>query len=277
VNRSGRALIGFLFTAALFWLVQFVATPFFSVAGRLAGVTLGTLTAAIVSGAVGLALFEGRPLTAIGLSPHPGAIGNFAWGLALGLGAAALAVGAPVVLGLAHFESTPDVTLSTRTVLLVPILLFCGAIGEEIAFRGFALQLLMRDFGAWVSIIGMGVLFGALHTLNPGATPLSTVNTAGFGILFGFAVGRTHDLWLSTGIHFAWNAALPFLGVGLSGLTIEVTRYRLVWVSTRQILSGGAYGPEASLIASVLLVVLFIVVWRIPVRRGRTCLLDSDS
>jgi membrane protease YdiL (CAAX protease family) len=272
-----RALLAFLFTAALFWLVQRIASPLFAMGGQLAGITLGTLAAAVISGAIALALFEGRPLTEIGLAWHSGAGFNLACGIALGLGAALMAVGIPFAFGLAHFEIQPDIAPSAATVISAPILLFCGAIGEEIAFRGFALQVLMHEWGAWISITGIGVLFGLLHGLNPGATPLSTLNTAGFGVLFGFALLRSHDLWLSTGIHFAWNTALPFLGVGLSGLTIEITRYRLVWVSTRQIWSGGDYGPEASLIASGLLVILFLAVWRLPLRRGQTALLDSPE
>jgi len=37
-----------------------------------------------------------------------------------------------------------------------PLTPVCGAAGEEIAFRGFPLQFLIRGYGAWVSIIGIG-------------------------------------------------------------------------------------------------------------------------
>jgi hypothetical protein len=91
--------------------------------------------------------------------------------------------------------------------------------------------------------------FRLLHGFNPGATPLSMANTAGFGILFGVALLRSHDLWLPIGFHFGWNAALPFLGVSLSGFTIQVVGYQLVW-KAGDLWSGGTYGPEASLLAS---------------------------
>jgi len=115
-----------------------------------------------------------------------------------------------------------------------------------------------------------------MHANNPGATTLAVVNTAGFGVLFGAALLRTHDLWLPIGIHFGWNATLPFLGVGLSGLTIKVTDYELVW-KAGNLWSGGSYGPEASLLASAVLVILFLAVWKIPFRKGRAYLLDSES
>ena len=130
----------------------------------------------------------------------------------------------------------------------------------------------MRGYGAWASVLGIGIFFGLLHGFNPGATTLSTVNTAGFGILFGFALLRSHDLWLPLGIHFGWNATLPFLGVALSGFTIRVTEYQLVW-KAGDLWSGGAYGPEASLLASFVLLVLFAVVWKMPVRKGTAAFL----
>ena len=123
--------------------------------------------------------------------------------------------------------------------------------------------------------LGIGILFGLLHGFNPGATPLSMANTAGFGILFGVALLRSHDLWLPIGLHFGWNAALPFLGVELSGFTIQVVGYQLVW-KAGNLWSGGTYGPEASLLATGVLLVLFVVVWKVPVHKGVAYLLDPE-
>jgi hypothetical protein len=129
------------------------------------------------------------------------------------------------------------------------------------------LQYLMRGYGRWAAILGIGAVFGLLHAGNPGATTLSTLNTTGFGIVFGAAVLRSRDVWLPAGIHFAWNAVLPFLGVGLSGLTIKVTGYELIW-TTGVLWSGGAYGPEASAITSMVLVLLCVAIWKVPVSAG---------
>jgi membrane protease YdiL (CAAX protease family) len=138
------------------------------------------------------------------------------------------------------------------------------------------LQYLMRGYGAWAAILGTGALFGLLHAGNPGATTMSTLNTTAFGIVFGFAVLRSRDLWLPAGIHFAWNTALPFLGVGLSGLTIKVTGYELVW-SAGNLWSGGPYGPEASLLTSAVTVLLFVAVWKAPVVTGTAYLVPETG
>jgi membrane protease YdiL (CAAX protease family) len=160
--------------------------------------------------------------------------------------------------------------------MFLPVLLLCGALGEEIAFRGFVLQVLIRGWRPWIAIIGTGALFGWLHNDNPGATALSDFNTALFGILFGVALLRSHDLWLPAGLHFGWNCALPFLGVEVSGLTIRVVGYELIW-KAGNLWSGGNYGPEASVLTSAVLGILFLAVWKVPVRRGRAYLLEPPA
>jgi uncharacterized protein len=221
-------------------------------------------------------IFESRSLGDLGFGWRDVSGRNLLTGMVFGVGGALLLVLPCLVFGLAHFERVPNATTSWGPIVLTPLLLLCGAAGEEIMFRGFMLQYLMRGYGPWAGILGIGALFGLLHASNPGATALGMVNTAGFGVLFGAALLRSRDLWLPIGMHFGWNATLPFLGMQLSGLTIRVTEYGLVW-TTGELLSGGNYGPEASLIASGVLVVLGLALWKVPLRKGWAYLLDASS
>jgi hypothetical protein len=175
---------------------------------------------------------------------------------------------------MARFSALDHPDVSRRGSLFLPALLFCGAMAEELAFRGFVLQYLVRGWGVWPSLLATGALFGLMHNGNPGASWLSDLNTALFGVLFGYALLRSHDLWLPIGLHFGWNLALPFLGVELSGLTIRVTGYELVW-NSGDLWSGGKYGPEASPLTSFVIALLFLAVWKVPVHRGWTWLLDE--
>jgi uncharacterized protein len=263
--------------AAVFWFTDNVVASIVQLFGQeLVSLTVPHLVAAVISGALAMAIFESGKLSDLGLHWNAAAGHNLLAGIAAGVAGVSLLIFPPVLIGLAHFERAHDGSVSFPGSIFIVALLFCGAAGEEIAFRGFPLQILMRGYGSWPSILGMGALFGVMHRFNPGATTLSTINTAGFGILFGFALLRAHDLWLPLGIHFGWNATLPFLGVSLSGFTIRVTEYQLVW-KAGDLWSGGAYGPEASLLASFVLLVLFAVVWKMPVRRGTAALLDSSE
>ena len=261
--------------AFMYWvLLNVLIPPVRFLGGEMTAITVAQLLAASIAAALAMAIFESRSLADLGLDWREGAGRNLATGLLLGIGGAALVVIPPLVTGMAHFESLPEADISWRAAGFTPLLLFCGAAGEEIAFRGFTLQSLMRGYGAWAAILVMGAIFGLMHSQNPGSTALSVANTAAFGVLFGASLLRAHDLWLPIGIHFGWNATLPFLGVGLSGLTIRITRYQLVWTAG-ELWSGGRYGPENSLLASIVLIVLFVAVWKVPVSKGRAYLLES--
>ena len=270
----GAGVCWLLYRVFLFLLVPIV--QFFG--GEMMAVTVPQLLAAGLAAAIAMAIFESRPLQETGLGWQKGWLRNLLTGTALAAGGACVVVMAALLLGMASFRGVANSDISFGAALFTPVLLFCGAAGEEIAFRGFTLQYLVRGYGAWVVVPGMGILFGLLHADNPGATALGVANTVGFGILFGFAVLRTHDLWLAIGLHFGWNVALPFLGVGLSGLTIRVTGYELSW-KAGELWSGGRYGPEASILTTGVLVLLTVAVWRIPVKKGWAYLLEpvSDS
>jgi uncharacterized protein len=271
-----RPLLGAGLFAFGYYILLKLAATFAEFLGRdMVAQTIPPLIAASLMGALAMAIFESRSFSDLGLHWREGAGRNLLTGIAVGAGGAILLIAIPVVGGIAHFESAPGAAFSWSPALFTLALLFCGAAGEEIAFRGFPLQFLIRGYGAWISVAGIGILFGLLHGNNPGATPLALANTAGFGILFGVALLRTHDLWLPIGFHFGWNAALPFLGVELSGFTIQVVGYRLVW-KAGNLWSGGTYGPEASLLASGVLLVLFAVIRKVPVRRGVAYLLDPE-
>jgi len=269
-----RPLLGAgLFAFGYYVLLNLTATVAHFLGREMVAQTIPPLIAASIIGALAMAIFESRRLSDLGLHWREGTGRNLLTGIAIGAGGAVLLIVVPILTGLAHFEAVPGVNFSGGAAVFTLALLFCGAAGEEIAFRGFPLQFLIRGYGAWISIVGIGILFGLLHGFNPGATPLSMANTAGFGILFGFALLRSHDLWLPIGLHYGWNAALPFLGVDLSGFTIQVVGYRLAW-KTGNLWSGGTYGPEASLLATGVLVVLFAVIRKVPVRKEIAYLLD---
>jgi membrane protease YdiL (CAAX protease family) len=259
-----------LFRIALFFI--YPAIEFLG--GKLMGITLGMLLSAAIASALAMAIFESRRFTDLGLHWQGGSRRNLLTGLVLGGVAAAAVILVPLAFGMAHFAPLSSPDISWRGDLFLPVLLLCGAMAEELAFRGFVLQYLVRGWGAWAALLSTGALFGLLHDGNPGATWLSDVNTGLFGVLFGYAVLRSHDLWLPIGMHFGWNVTLPFLGVELSGLTIRVTGYEVVW-NSGDLWSGGKYGPEASPLTSIVIVLLFLAVWKAPLRRGWTWLLDE--
>jgi hypothetical protein len=192
------------------------------------------------------------------------------------MGAAALVLAGPLLIHAARIERDPGSPASLSSFFFVSVLLLFGSAGEELLFRGFGFQVLLRALGPWTTIVPVGVVFATLHAGNPNATWLGLANTAGFGIVFGYAFLRSHDIWLPIGLHFGWNFTLPLFGVNVSGLTMRLTGFTMRW-SAGALWSGGEYGPEASILTSAVLLLLFAYLWKAPIRRQPSALLDPPA
>jgi len=69
------------------------------------------------------------------------------------------------------FRKLPAEPFDVGSFVFVIAMLAAGAIGEELIFRGYGLQVLIAGLGPWATILPVGVLFGVLHAANPAATP----------------------------------------------------------------------------------------------------------
>ena len=90
-------------------------------------------------------------------------------------------------------------------------------------------------------------------------------------LLLLFIVPRTGALWMSWGIHFAWNTALGLVfGLPVSGLTDFAVILRTRASGPRWV-TGGAYGIEGSVVGTVVILLGFIPVILLTRRctRGR--------
>jgi len=234
------------------------------------------LFSAVFANWLALRIYADRRLIEVGLWLNRASAENLVAGLAGGAGAAFLVLAPPLLLRVAHLASTPDDQPTAGRIIFLTFLLMAGATGEELLFRGFGFQVLLAELGAYATIVPVGVIFALLHQSNPGATWFSTANTAGFGILFGYAYLRSRDLWLPIGLHFGWNFTLPLFGANVSGLRMKVTGYEMSWTAG-DLWSGGEYGPEASVLTSVVLVLLFMYLWKAPIRRQPSPLTDPPA
>lgn len=149
---------------------------------------------------------------------------------------------------------------------LVLLILFCGALAEELVFRGYPFQHLTRAIGAVPAVVCFSAFYGALHLLNPNASRWGAVNSALIGVLLSIAYLRTRALWLPWGIHLGWNLMMGLV------LGLPVSGYRIfnLWVYTDALgpreLTGGDYGVEASISATVVLLIGILLMWKLPFR-----------
>ncbi|MEU5088462.1 CPBP family intramembrane glutamic endopeptidase [Streptomyces sp. NPDC021356] len=144
-----------------------------------------------------------------------------------------------------------------------------AAITEELMFRGLLFRLVERGLGTYLALTLSGVVFGASHLLNKDATLLGAVAIAlEAGGTLAAAYAATRSLWLPIGLHFGWNfAESGIFGTEVSG---NGATHGLLDASTSgaELLTGGEFGPEASvyaMLSGALLTVTFLWLAR---RRG---------
>jgi membrane protease YdiL (CAAX protease family) len=233
-------------------------------AGPLVTAAASTFFAAALANAITLRIYERGQLADIGLDTHSGWGRNCLIGFALGAGSGVLVAGVPLLTGMAKLVAAPDQPRNFASFLFVSIVLLFGAAGEEMLFRGYGFQLLLRRWGPFATILPVSVIFAWAHSGNPDVTPLALVNTFLWGVLFGICFLRSGDLWLPIGVHFGWNWTLPLFGVNVSGFTMSVTGYMMEW-SAGTLWSGGGYGLEGSLLTLLVLPLTAFALWKAPV------------
>lgn len=201
------------------------------------------------------AFCERRPLGSVGLAFHG------RWGRELGLG---IILGAAMILAVAALERTfrlahfglnslsPAHALSSG--VFYSLTLAMAATNEELVFRGYPFQRLVEAITPAGGIAVASALFGLAHLGNAHHTWISTVNTALVGVPLAIAYLRTRSLWMPVGIHFTWNFVLGFvIGLPVSGFAfpeslLQAQVHGAAW------LTGAAYGPEGSVLATMVIV-----------------------
>lgn len=129
---------------------------------------------------------------------------------------------------------------------------FSAGFVEEFIFRGILFRWIEEFGGSWAALVVTSALFGFVHITNDNATWFSSAAIAiEAGVMLGGAYMLTRSLWVPIGLHFGWNVTqglvwdVPVSGNGVDG----VVNARLLG---NELISGGAFGLEASVIAVVL-------------------------
>ena len=123
---------------------------------------------------------------------------------------------------------------------------------EELLIRAAAFRILERWLGSWLALALTAGLFGATHLPNPNASALSTlVIVVGGGVMLCAAWMITRRIWFVLGIHVAWNFFQGgVFGVATSGVTVPGLINGALHGPTY--VSGGAFGPEGSVVTLVI-------------------------
>lgn len=260
--RFGHPLIRIAFFFAVFALIggvglglSFLIDPTGPEDGAGMLVTaIGLIIGALVAYYAMVRALERRPLDELSLHRIPGVFSGFAVGalLTLSCGALVWALGGLVIDGIRPASEIAWVSDLIMTGLF-------SAVVEEIVFRGIAFRFIEEWLGSWAAVAASALIFGAVHIFAADATWFSTLATiVEAGLLFAMIYLVTRSLWWVIGVHAGWNFVLSIiLGVPVSGNVnagLLITR-----PAGPELLSGGAYGLEASLVSFALLSTVAVV------------------
>jgi membrane protease YdiL (CAAX protease family) len=229
----------------------------------LAGQTISALAALVALLFIGRVV-ERRSLAEIGLGLHR-AGRELLLGFGIGVVLMSVVIG---VLTLVGWYRVLDISFVPGFLGWALLLFLLVSVAEEIIFRGLLFRIVEEGLGSWLALLISALVFGLVHITNPNATLLAGIAIAlEAGILFGAAYMLTRRLWLAIGIHWSWNFMQgPIFGVPVSGLPFEgVLQSEL---EGPEYWTGGAFGPEAGLVAIILATGTGIALLAMAVRRG---------
>lgn len=191
--------------------------------------------------------------------------------LLAGLGVAvllyAVGFGTSLLMGIVEIASVQWVPRDLLGTLLFFLLV---AVTEEVMLRGFVLgRMLSAGMNRFVALFLSSALFSAMHLFNPNFALLPFVNILLAGCLLGASFLYTRNLCFPVVLHWFWNWLQgPVLGYEVSGMDSGETLLTLRLTGS-DLLTGGSFGFEGSLLCTVLLVVGTLAIIGYYERRGR--------
>jgi membrane protease YdiL (CAAX protease family) len=148
---------------------------------------------------------------------------------------------------------------------------FVSAFAQELIFRGVIYRITEEWMGTWWAVAISAVLFGMLHLTSAGATIFSTIAIAlQAGLILAATYTLTHRLWMPIGLHMAWDFANDgVFGVGVAGQSGQ-SLHGLLRASLHgpDLMTGGTFGVEASLITLVIVLIAGILMLRLAYQKN---------
>lgn len=142
---------------------------------------------------------------------------------------------------------------------------------EELMFRGYMIPAFNKRYKTAVGVVVSSILFSAFHSLNPGFTPLASINLALIAVLFALIYLLTGDIWMTSAMHTAWNLTQGNIyGLQVSGNLASNTVVKIVYDSNANpVITGGTFGPEGGLATTAVTCVCMVIFIALLISKSR--------
>lgn len=203
---------------------------------------------------------EKRPFRSLGFSKEEPLI-KYLTGVLIGIIMITVTVVLGQLTGAFKITFNTQVSVSIGSILIMGVGFIIQGGAEEVLVRGWMLPIFSARYSVKWGIVLSAVFFTLLHGANPGMTFMPILNLFLFSIFAALMVIKQKHLWGVCGMHMSWNWFQGnFFGIKVSGLeTVGGSVLITENVPGKDLLSGGAFGAEASLIITIIYVILIVL------------------
>ena len=200
-------------------------------------------------------LFQKKTLKDLGFTGRPV---SFLAGGAIGAVLVMISTVAVILTGAISFNGVFENIDAGMVALMLICFILQGTL-EEVLCRGVVQQLLINRTSVPVAFGVSAALFTIPHLPgmaggSPALVAAGIVNLILISLIFSFLTLRFRSIWAACGLHAVWNYILySILGLNLSGNDEIVAAVFDMKSAGPNILNGGEYGIEASIITTAVL------------------------
>lgn len=208
-------------------------------------------------------LFQKKAVRDLGFTGKPV---SYLTGALIGAALVVLSTVAVVLAGAISFNGV-FANIDTPMVALMLICFVLQGAMEEILCRGIVHQLLIKKTSVPVTIGVSAALFTIPHLSgmsegSPEIVAAAIANLILISVIFSLLTLRFKSIWAACGLHSIWNYILySILGLNLSGIDGRVASVFDMQSVGSNILNGGKYGIEASIITTTVLAVSAVLLF----------------
>ena len=148
------------------------------------------------------------------------------------------------------------------TIIILIILVLIQGFLEEIVFRGYLMTRLAAKKVKWIAIILSSLFYLVFRMSNPTTSKLDLINIFLISIVMSLLYWYFDNILVIAIFHAFWNCISGVVfGFNLSGIKVSDSIFAVKAISDKQILIGGSYGIEGSIIATVFFAILGLLVY----------------
>ena len=182
----------------------------------------------------------------------------------VGLGLAILSLVG--IVGILLMSNNISLTLSKDLkigiIIILVILVLMQGFLEEIVFRGYLMTRLAAKKGKWLAILLSSIFYLVFRMSNPSSSKLDLINIFLISIVMSLLYWYFDNILVIAIFHAFWNCISGVVfGFNLSGIKLSDSIFTVEAISDKQVLIGGSYGIEGSIIATVFFAILGLLVY----------------